>query len=46
MRTTNTFGVQFIIRPDKVKEGKVPVYTAKERNLGNSGNRIQGSYHQ
>jgi integrase len=26
MRTTNTFGVQFLIRTDKKKEGKAPVY--------------------
>mgnify|MGYP002335871669 CR=1 FL=1 len=26
MRTANTFGVQFMIRVDKLKEGKVPVY--------------------
>jgi len=26
MRTTNTFGIQFIIRPDKLKDGKAPVY--------------------
>jgi len=26
MRTKNTFGVQFLTRPDKLKEGKVPVY--------------------
>ena len=26
MRTTNTFGVHFLIRPDKTKEGKAPVY--------------------
>ena len=26
MKTTNTFGVHFLIRPDKLKDGKVPVY--------------------
>jgi len=26
MRTTNTFGVHFLIRQDKLKEGKAPVY--------------------
>jgi integrase len=26
MKTTNTFGVHFLIRPDKLKEGKAPVY--------------------
>ncbi len=26
MRTVNTFGVQFIIRPDKLKNGKAPIY--------------------
>lgn len=26
MRTKNTFGVQFLTRPDKLKDGKVPVY--------------------
>lgn len=26
MKTTNTFGVHFLIRPDKMKEGKAPVY--------------------
>jgi hypothetical protein len=26
MRTVNTFGLQFLIRPDKLKEGKVPIY--------------------
>jgi len=26
MRTRNTFGVQFLTRPDKVRDGKVPVY--------------------
>jgi site-specific recombinase XerD len=26
MRTVNTFGIQFIIRPDKLKNGKAPIY--------------------
>lgn len=26
MKTSNTFGVHFLIRPDKLKEGKAPVY--------------------
>ena len=26
IRPLNTFGVQFLIRQDKLKEGKVPVY--------------------
>jgi len=26
MRTVNTFGLQFLIRPDKLKDGKAPVY--------------------
>ena len=26
MKTTNTFGVHFLIRQDKLKEGKAPVY--------------------
>ncbi|HEX8377529.1 MAG TPA: Arm DNA-binding domain-containing protein [Pedobacter sp.] len=26
MRTSNTFGIHFLIRPDKLKEGKAPVY--------------------
>ncbi len=26
MITKNTFGVQFLTRPDKLKDGKVPVY--------------------
>lgn len=26
MKTTNTFGVHFMIRQDKLKEGKAPVY--------------------
>lgn len=26
MRTSNTFGIQFIIRLDKLKDGKAPIY--------------------
>ncbi|MDN5286703.1 MAG: integrase [Mucilaginibacter sp.] len=26
MRTVNTFGLQFLIRPDKLKDGKAPIY--------------------
>ena len=26
MRTANTFGIQFIIRNDKLKNGKSPIY--------------------
>ncbi|MDN5288484.1 MAG: integrase [Mucilaginibacter sp.] len=26
MRTVNTFGRQFLIRPDKLKDGKAPIY--------------------
>ena len=26
MRTANTFGIQFIIRNDKLKNGKAPIY--------------------
>lgn len=26
MKTVNTFGIQFIIRPDKLKNGKAPIY--------------------
>jgi hypothetical protein len=25
MRTANTFGLQFLIRPDKLKNGKAPI---------------------
>ena len=35
MKTANSFGIYFTVRPDKIKEGKVPIYVCGQfpRNI-------------